>query len=1627
MRSRNVSLALIAVGLVLVLPRVARAQSAPNQINPGNATGIQPYNTYGGVRENINLATGNLNLQVPLLTLPGRNGHDLVLGLEYDSKMWSLHYFFDPETGFEYYEWEYEGRSPALRTPSGFLGDDLGWRLNIPVLQSSWRSYGVSGSLSCQADFIVTLGDGSKHSFRNRANCWQTVNGRLYPSPASSITVSDSDDASYLRLDTSNESDVVLHLKGGTQIHFFTTFPLGGGGYSRVADKINDPNGNSITIQQPAGRITSITDTVGRVISFNWAADNALSSISYKDSVGIPRTIAFQFSNISIAPTFSLPAGSEPGLPFTARLPSAVTLPNGLSYTFQYNNFGELTKVTYPTGGYTRYDYAAFTHWWQMWGGGSAAADFREVTARRVCREAGGVCGIEDTTMYTPTVDSTKSNNEYVDVRDPEGNRTRHRFSFMPSGSVSRYFSPRELNRWIYQGESALLRATQTDYNELDTGGRPQNWSLPIRATSTLSDTNQVSKVEWDYDTYTALLPAATLRPIDNPTEQREYDFGTGAPGPLMRRTVNTWLKVNPINGQDYRTTVIWILDRKASEAVYNGGGTLVAQAQFEYDSYTEGLTGSGAAQHEASFGPAYVTRGNLTAIKRWRNTDSAWLTTRNQFDDAGNLRKSTDPLGHATTFSYADSWANAACTPSGGSAAAYLTSATNPLGHVSSSTYNSCSGTVASTTDPNSRTTTFGYDLMGRLTQTNFPDGGQASRTFNEAFYPLSVTTTTKINASTNLVTTVVVDGLGRPTQTRLDSDPEGVVYANTTYDPVGRRKTVSNPYRSTSDPTYGVTTFEYDALNRVTKVVPPDGSSTANNITTAYSGNTTTVTDQATKKRKSETDGVERLTRIWEPDPGGSFLYETAYQYDALDNLTRVEQRGNDPNSANWRTRTFTYNSLSLLTQATNPESGTVSYAYDNDSNLISRTDARNITTTYSYDALHRLTGKTYSDATPAVTFTFDVASVDGLSIQNPVGRLVKAATPTTRTVNSFDPMRRALTEWQCTPLNCGTGWFQLNYTYDLVGDMTSYTNGEGVSFTQTFNAAARLTQLASSLVDAQHPALLASGFSYYPQGAIKKMALGNGLTETTAFNNRLQPCRINVNSSAAALASCQDPAPTGNVLDFSYGFNQGSANNGNVMTWSAVGAQTFNRSYTYDELNRLKTMTGTGGQCTGLAWTYDIWANRTSQAVTGGTCGQHYPTISNLNRIVDAGYQYDPAGNMTAEPGRSYQYDAENHLVSVNSGATASYTYDAQSRRVRKVAGGVTTEYLYDLANNVVAEQQGSSWTVGYVYLGGQLLAQYKDNTTYFAHKDHLGSTRLLTRMDRTVQECLDYRPYGETEPCGGIATTTHKFTGKERDAETNLDYFGARYYSSGLGRFISPDEAPPNLFDPQSMNRYTYALNNPLRYVDPDGNLGPPWHLLITMTVLGNEGYDPDVASRVALINAGMDECCNTEEFAHVHSQARDGETAAEAKAGQEAFVDSSLDLAASAVLSGDYSEAEGSLGAALHPVQDEKHEFKPFREHPGDLTGNVVSAEGRKQTISDAAPSRSQQRQAARRTVETVKRFENKIRELGRKQGLSKQEIDRRIKEFKRRNRKREQLTPVSAGPKQNEKSKKDAN
>jgi RHS repeat-associated protein len=130
--------------------------------------------------------------------------------------------------------------------------------------------------------------------------------------------------------------------------------------------------------------------------------------------------------------------------------------------------------------------------------------------------------------------------------------------------------------------------------------------------------------------------------------------------------------------------------------------------------------------------------------------------------------------------------------------------------------------------------------------------------------------------------------------------------------------------------------------------------------------------------------------------------------------------------------------------------------------------------------------------------------------------------------------------------------------------------------------------------------------------------------------------------------------------------------------------------------------------------------------------------------------------------------------------------------------------------------------SSVCTKYIFGGSQKIATKKQGVVYYYHTDHLGSSSVITDSAGTKIEEIYYYPYGGTRINSGTVNVKHKFTGQEEDAETGLYYYGARYYDPILGRFISADTIVQNPFDPQSLNRYSYCINNPLKYTDPTGH-------------------------------------------------------------------------------------------------------------------------------------------------------------------------------------------------------------
>jgi len=194
--------------------------------------------------------------------------------------------------------------------------------------------------------------------------------------------------------------------------------------------------------------------------------------------------------------------------------------------------------------------------------------------------------------------------------------------------------------------------------------------------------------------------------------------------------------------------------------------------------------------------------------------------------------------------------------------------------------------------------------------------------------------------------------------------------------------------------------------------------------------------------------------------------------------------------------------------------------------------------------------------------------------------------------------------------------------------------------------------------------------------------------------------------------------------------------------------------------------------------------------------------------------AGYAYDNNGNMTARGGQTITWDVENRPVNITGGN--SYYYDGDGNRVKEIDAGSNT-YVY--INKYYEKNITASAVTTYYYLGSKLIAQRTAGTLKYIHQDSLGSTSVTSSAQGGSAESIRYLPYGLTR--SGSVTPDKKFTGQRLDS-TGLYYYNARYYDPQIGRFISPDTIVQDYTNPQCLNRYTYCLNNPLKYTDPSGH-------------------------------------------------------------------------------------------------------------------------------------------------------------------------------------------------------------
>lgn len=1155
-----------------------------------------------------------------------------------------------------------------------------------------------------------------------------------------------------------------------------------------------------------------------------------------------------------------------------------IELPNGRAYTFTYNVYGEIDKVVFPTGAFESFTYDEVANLSGQFGESSSlyAQTNRGVTHRAVSFDGTVAAASQRQWVYGTGIDTssipyrltrlmTMPDNTQMEVLYHTGrSATEVKFGF-EDVRAGMPMDERVISKPDAQGARHLLRRTLTKYVMISVGNNARGYTATrdARASKRVEiffDTlgsdalAKVTTYEYDFNPDPATTAHMNLKtaqhydlaPIakNNAASLMVDSIDTVTPGALLRTEEMDYLYAPAYSQRNLVTLPTAMRVR----GLPGSPSALVSETSFTYDEYALAPVGDPVALTGWT-DPGAAARGNATTVRRSKNAAGDLLiVTHAKYDVAGNTIEATNARDFTSLIEYSPAFKYAYATKT-------LTPVPDPSGMKGSqarltgmSNYDLNTGLVLSNTDANGNTTSFDYsDSLNRLKTVTRPTGG-GSTTYEYGDVPgnLFVKSLTDLDATRKVETQQFFDGLGRATRSYLREGDALYTATVTEHDNMDRVHQVSNPLRTASvadalSPTEWTTT-EYDSLGRAVSMQTPDNAS----VTTAYDGNKTTVTDQADKSRRSETDALGRLTGIVE-DPAGA-AYPTAYEYDALGSLRKVTQQSAEA----MQTRSFTYDLLSRLTSVSNPESGTMFYSYDDTGNLLQRTDARAVRTDYSYDALNRDTSRSYIYAgegeppanfvaTPTVHYFYDGK---GMPAEVPVppfslGQLTAVKSSVSETISTeFDAVGRTRKNRQVT----GGVAYPMEYDYDFAGNVIAQKYPSGRVVKSSYDAAGRIGEV---FIDGPTPKSYAANFAYTPHGAVGSLRLGNQLWEHTAFNNRLQPTEIGLGTTSTDASKLK--------LEYGYGGRDGGGtlnaqkNNGNVesqlITVAAAGsapALSFTQSYTYDAVNRLKTAEEASG--TTPVWKqvydYDRSGNRTLSPATtlpamldARTNPQINPAT---NRIADGqGYGYDAAGNVVATPDagsgtHSYDYDGENRQVRYDGGASstggATYSYDGDGRRVKKEVGVTQTVFVYNIAGQLVAEYdtEGASGT----------------GTSYLT-QDTLGSVRVVTGADRAAKERRDYLPFGEEVSLGGRVdvpgytseAVRQKFTSNERDDETGLDYMKARYYASPQGRFTSPDPYGPwamsedkkvaFLGDPQQWNRYSYVTNNPQKYTDPDG--------------------------------------------------------------------------------------------------------------------------------------------------------------------------------------------------------------
>ncbi|MBL4660384.1 MAG: RHS repeat protein, partial [Alcanivoracaceae bacterium] len=750
----------------------------------------------------------------------------------------------------------------------------------------------------------------------------------------------------------------------------------------------------------------------------------------------------------------------------------------------------------------------------------------------------------------------------------------------------------------------------------------------------------------------------------------------------------------------------------------------------------------------------------------------------------------------------------------------------------------------ISATVDANGNRTEYTFDDLGNAIKISFADGTTELATFDDEGNQLTSTD------RAGRVTKTIYDVANRPIETILpdgtpldDSDnPRALI----TYNAIGQMVSIT-------DPLGNVTQYEYDALGKRTKTIDALGNTTT--VTFDSNGIITQKTDALGRITKYETNAIGSIVKIIFPDSTANddndnlFTTKiqdelmrkvaetdlagkiTQYEYSNGSNLLAIidpigqrteytyDQRGNKraQTDANGNATTWAYDEFNRMVLTTLPDGQTKSKTYDAIGNVLTKTDFNGNLTSFEYNNLNQLVKTTFADNT-IVTSTYTA-----------IGKIASITQSQGTTSYQYDAQDR-LTRIDYPDSNF------IAYGYDLNGNRTQLqTASQTVNYTfDVLNRLATVTDINGT-----------TSYTYDAVGNRVTQISANGIIATYSYDplNRLTSL-VHTDASNNVIAS--------------YQYTLGS--NGNRQRIEEATGRVVD--YSYDDLYKLIVEDINdpinGNHSTEFA--YDAVGNRLQQnkdgIITTYTYNLNDLLLTETESTIITSYTYDNNGNTLTKSidgtlDTSYSYNKENQMIqAITSSSTIDYDYDASGIKYYQNVDGAITNYLIDPNRSYaqVIEEQDSSNSVQVIYLyGDDLISQARAGATHTFGYDGLGSTRILTDTNGTVQNSYGYQAFGEQDYQFGSIENSYLFTGEQYDNNIGFYYLRARYYNPDNGRFTQRDAFPGMEFEPATLHKYLYTANNPVNFIDPSGNtflggLATAGRVLGVLTAYGIAAYN-----------------------------------------------------------------------------------------------------------------------------------------------------------------------------------------